>query len=131
MNDPTVRPEASCIAQMGGPAFVVSTAEITLVPLTDEALGISGVVPEGWVEFVSGAYGPSQLPTVQITQRALPGVRASQLLDLLSPQLGLSQAPSSSGSREANGLTWMLFEFEVQGQPLASREGRVPAGRAT
>jgi hypothetical protein len=29
-------------------------------------------------------------------------------------QLGLDEAPSSTGEREANGLTWTLYELHVQ-----------------
>jgi hypothetical protein len=46
---------------------------------------------------------------------------------MLAPQVGLSEAPESAGQRQANGLTWTLYELDAGGVPvdmaLAEREG--------
>ena len=72
-------------------------------------------MPEGWVEIAPGAYVRSALGAVTIIQQAVPGVGADQLLQMLVTQLGSGEAPGSAGSREANGLTWKVYEVEVQG----------------
>ena len=75
LDNPTTGPDASCIAQMSGPAFVaVKREEIALVPFTSENFGISGVVPEGWDEIASGIYSPASSALDQILQQSVPGI---------------------------------------------------------
>jgi len=114
LDDPTTEPDGSCVAQMSGPAFVVPETEIILVPFTDETSGISGVVPQGWVELWPGTYR-SKLGVVVILQQAQPSTEADGLLQSLTTQFGLGEVPESVGSREANDLNWSLYEFEAQG----------------
>jgi len=115
LDDPTTEPDGSCLAEMSGPAFVVPETEITLVPFRDETFGISGVVPEGWVELSSGIYARWGLGLIVIVQQAAPGVGADVFVQLLATQLGLGEAPQTVGSREANALSWSLYESEAQG----------------
>ena len=58
LNDPTVAPDESCIAEMASPAFSISgeIAEINLEPYSSDQFGIVGVVPEGWEEIVDGVF---------------------------------------------------------------------------
>ena len=100
---------------MTGPAFIVDEPEITLVPFDSEMFGISGVVPEGWIELAPGTYGRSALGLINITQLAIPGSVADQLLQRLTAQFALGDVPESAGNREADGLTWVLYEVEVRG----------------
>lgn len=113
LDDPTTEPDRSCVAQMSRPAFIV--LDITLVPFTNEILGISGVVPEGWYELTPSTYARSALGLVAIAQQAAPDMGADDLLQLLTTKLGLGEVPESVGSREAKGLNWSLYEVEVQG----------------
>ena len=113
--DPNAEPDGSCIAEMTGPAFIVDEPEITLVPFDSEMFGISGVVPEGWIELAPGTYGRSALGLINITQLAIPGSVADQLLQRLTAQFALGDVPESAGNREADGLTWVLYEVEVRG----------------
>ena len=115
LNNPTTEPDGSCVAEMSGPDFFVPEKDITLVPFTDETSGISGVVPEGWVELWPSTYARSALGLVLIAQQAASGVGADVFLQLLTTQFGLGQAPESVRSREANDLHWSLYEFEAQG----------------
>ena len=115
LDDPTTEPDELCVAAMSGPDFFIPETEITLVPFTDEILGISGVVPEGWEELAPGIYARSALGLVAIVQQAVPGIGADDLLQLLTTDLGLDEVPESVGSREANDLNWSLYEVEVQG----------------
>ncbi len=52
-----------------------------LEPFTNEAMGISGVVPEGWNETAPGVYARGDMTTDQtaIIQQAVPGTTAEQL----------------------------------------------------
>ena len=113
LDDPTTEPDGLCVADMSCPAFIV--LDITLAPFTNEILGISGVVPEGWIELSPGVYARSRLGLAVILQQAAPGMGADTLLHLLTTQLSLSEVPKSTGSREANDLNWSLYEAEVKG----------------
>jgi hypothetical protein len=113
LNNPTAEPDGLCIAVMSCPAFIV--LDITLVPFADEISGISGVVPEGWVELSSGVYARSMLGLALILQQAAPGIGADTLLQLLTTQLSLGEVPISTGSRQANDLNWSLYEAEAKG----------------
>jgi pimeloyl-ACP methyl ester carboxylesterase len=115
LDDPTTEPDGSCVADMSSPAFVIPETEIILVPFTAETSGISGVVPEGWVELWPGTYARSGLGLVLLAQQAAPDIEAAVLLQLLTTQSGLGEAPQSVGTREANDLNWSLYEFEAQG----------------
>ncbi len=115
LDDPTTEPNGSCLTEMSGPAFVVPETEIPLVPFRDETFGISGVVPEGWVELSSGIYARWGLGLIAIVQQAAPGMGADLLVQVLTTQLGLDGVPQTVGSREANDLNWLLYESEAQG----------------
>jgi hypothetical protein len=119
-DDPTTQPEAACVADMSAPAFSVTeepSADITLEPFTNDTFGISGVVPAGWDEAAPGVYrrGESALDPVALIQQAAPGTDAQTLLTTLQSQLRLEAMPDSAGTRAGNGLTWMLYELEIQG----------------
>src|SRR5205085_8384247 len=62
-----------------------------------------------------------------LIQISVPQFSTDQLVGLLAAQFGLPTAPESSGTREANGLTWTLFKLEVMGIPsdlaVAESEG--------
>lgn len=113
LDDPAAVQDRSCVAEMSGPAFIIPS--VTLVPFTDEILGVSGVAPEGWNELSPGIYERSALGLVVILQQSAPGMGADDFLQFLTTQLGLSEIPESVGSREASDLHWSLYEVEVQG----------------
>jgi hypothetical protein len=115
LEEPTGAPDTACIAEMAGPVFVPVIPEVVLVPLENDTFGFSGLVPEGWEEVAPGVYSraSSAVDAARIIQQAAP-VPVSTLLELLVGQLGLEEAPGEAGTREANGLTWTLYETTVQ-----------------
>jgi len=120
--DPSTEPDATCIAQMAGPPFIVpgETTDVTLVPFTTTILGseVSGVVPEGWEEISPGTFArqESGLDQTALVQQAVPGLNAADFLDLLSGQLGLEEAPAQAETVEVGGRIWSLYQTELQGQ---------------
>ncbi len=131
LKHPGQSPDDACIAEMGPPPFVVPGAgpqTIEMVPFTDEEMSIRGLVPSGWTRAGPGVTirGSSALDSAALIQQAAP-VGAQTLLKMLAAQVGLSQAPESAGQRQANGLTWTLYELDTGGVPvdmaLAEREG--------
>ena len=117
--DPAAEPDDSCIDAAGGIQFSVPSGaetEVTLQPFTNESMGFSGVVPEGWDEVAPGVYsrGESALDAAVILIQAGP-VSAEDLVAVMSRQLGLEADPESTSQREANDLVWSLYELEIQG----------------
>ncbi|MBL8164894.1 MAG: alpha/beta fold hydrolase [Anaerolineae bacterium] len=121
LNDPAADPDTSCIAGLPAVDFeiageAVEPATVTLVPLTTEAY--STVIPEGWSELMTGVYARADGPTDQ-TALVVQSAPASGAIILqgIAAQAGLDAAPESSGTREANGLTWTLYSIELMGFP--------------
>ena len=117
--EPGQEPAAACLAEMTAPQFVQgnAAADITLVPFTSETFGITGVIPEGWTESAPGVYarGSSALDGTALIQQAVPGVSANDLLQLVTGQLGLAEAPASTETLEIGNYTWTFYQAETQG----------------
>jgi TAP-like protein. len=118
LSDPTTEPDGSGIAEMDGPNFYVPATEVTLVSFTDETMGITGLIPEGWNEIDPGVYLQPPLGIMMILQQAAPGVEANRLLSALMSQFGLDETPESTGILETESLIWTLYELEVQDTPI-------------
>jgi CubicO group peptidase (beta-lactamase class C family) len=93
-----------------GPATTV------LEPFTNDAMGISGVAPEGWAEAAPGTYarGANATDPTVLIQKSYPGTTLDQINAALLPQLGLEELPESVGSRESAAFTWDLYTVEVE-----------------
>ncbi|MBI5670615.1 MAG: alpha/beta fold hydrolase [Chloroflexi bacterium] len=87
---------------------------ITLTPFTNPSYGIQGMIPAGWQDMGRGLYGRSPA-TQDVTLLALQAVpaKADQVLQSLLPQLLLTEAPESVGTRETDAFTWTLYHVEV------------------
>jgi hypothetical protein len=121
LSDPSVAPDASCAEELEV-AFEVpggAVAEVELEEFTSDVLGVTGLVPVGWTEVGPGVYGrgESAVDTTMLLMQGAP-MPGDQLLNLLMGQFGLDETPEPVGQREANGLTWTLYRFEVQGLPV-------------
>lgn len=132
---PAEAPDASCVQAMAGPAFVVpgQPEAVTLAPFDAEILGTAyrGVAPAGWDEQGNGSFARQQtaLDQTAILQQVVSGGNAGLVVELLTGQLGLAQAPQPSGEYgDAGGRAWTLYEMEVQGSPVnmaVAEEGRL------
>jgi hypothetical protein len=92
---------------------------IKLEPYAYEALGLRGVVPEGWNEVQAGIFArgnpATDLAVLQIAVEET--LSAEELQAAMAKAYGLSTAPRPTGERQANELTWSLYSFQVQGVP--------------
>jgi hypothetical protein len=91
------------------PTATPDPADITLVPYTSEEMGISGVVPKGWVEFSPGHFQPT-VPNTEPTlfaQFSLPGTTIEPLSELAALAEGV-------GSRKTSALSWDLFSGDLE-----------------
>jgi pimeloyl-ACP methyl ester carboxylesterase len=130
LDDPATAPDDACIAVLEIAPFVVpvEAADIELEPFTSEELGISGVVPAGWTEARPGIFArASSAVDMAVLLLDVVPMSAEDFLDIVTEQYGLEERPESTGAREANGLTWSLYTFKVQGVSrdlaLAESEG--------
>lgn len=91
------------------PTATPNPAGITLVPYTSQELGISGVVPDGWVELKPGQFHPvmSRSDPTLLVQVTLPGATMEQVMN----RAGF---PESVGSMETASLTWDLYALEIE-----------------
>lgn len=89
---------------------------VSLLPYTNEEMGLGGVRPDGWTESAPGVFsrGESGLDVVLLITQAAPG-RASDMLAKFTRQLDLDAPPPPAGEREANDLIWELYAVEVKG----------------
>ena len=118
LNDPTGTLDDTCVTEMGM-QFVVPVegeVDVELEPFTHELMRITGLKPVGWSELGPGVFArqSSGLDVATVIQQSADG-SAAHLLATLSAQLRLDEIPTSTGQREANGLTWTLYSVEVQG----------------
>ena len=118
LSDPLGVLDTSCTARLQGLAFIVEAQRVTLIPYTDETLGLRGVRPEEWTEIEPGVYGRSSLGITAIIQQVVPGLEPGQVPVGLAGQLGMSALPEVVGTRNIDGVNWMLYEMEVNDQTI-------------
>jgi CubicO group peptidase (beta-lactamase class C family) len=114
------------------PVATIDVADITLVPYTSKDFGISGVVPDGWVEVMPGLFpgmylagSPEDRPGTVLIQRLEGGATIEQAAAVWLPRLGLEEFPESVGSRETASLTWDLHTYETVDPNLGPRKGDI------
>lgn len=130
INDPTQEPDTTCLEELGDIAFVLPGAvpdAVTLIPYENTDAGFSGLQPEGWQEVAPGTFARGATGTDQtvLIQQVVPGTTLDQFIGLVQQQLSLDTAPEAVSTREANGLTWNLYELDFRGYPadVAIAEG--------
>jgi len=89
------------------PVPAPAAAVTTLVPYTNDDLGISSVVPDGWAEVKPGQFQPTpgSDPTL-LGQVVFPGATVEQVADSAG-------FPESTGTMETADLTWDLYNVEL------------------
>ncbi len=87
---------------------------LVLVPNTDEAFGIESVVPDGWTNAGNGIFARQNdaSDAALIAQQSAPMTSAA-LLQVLVPQLLLSETPESVGTYEGV-LAWTLYQVDIK-----------------
>jgi pimeloyl-ACP methyl ester carboxylesterase len=119
LDDPSHEPEASCLDTMPDLAFHVPPAELALEPFADEERGFRGLVPSGWQELrpANMARARSVRDPAYFVLEAQPR-SASELFSDLAGQLGLDASAEPVDEVSADALTWRLYRFQVQANPL-------------
>ncbi|HLA43203.1 MAG TPA: alpha/beta fold hydrolase, partial [Aggregatilineales bacterium] len=115
LDDPTIPPDARCMANMGAPEFAIVRTSINLVEFTDDSLNVSGVRPEDWEPIAPGTFGRSAIGEVAISQIALPGISAETTASLVMSQIPDTVLPEPSASYSSSRYEWTIYELEYQG----------------
>jgi CubicO group peptidase (beta-lactamase class C family) len=92
-----------------------TTAEIRLVPFTDQHFGVQTVRPEGWAEIQPGTFVEEAVPPYvpQFLYGAYPGF-SSEWADLyFARELGVEELPERADRYDTAYLHWELTQFEV------------------
>lgn len=129
LNEPTVAPDATCIAETAGvpPQFqtrgtAVQTEHNLIEFEADSGFGaIIGVRPESWEEQFAGVYARANnaLDQTAILQIGAPGIPADTFLGLITEQLGVEgELEELDQVVDSNGRTWEQLSGELQGLSL-------------
>ncbi len=84
--------------------------DIILVPFTDFNYTFTGVVPSSWVQVTAGLWSRDTGTQTLLAQQARTEAPDAVLVALL-PQFGIDTVPEPVEIREANGLTWTIYEI--------------------
>ena len=119
LDNPTQQPDTACLAALKDGKFAVplKAADFKLIPFTNQQMGFSSVIPDGWKEISGGAYSPSGKVTdsTAVLMQAAP-VPAETLVGLFESQLASSDIKAKfekSGTRSANGIDWDLYSTAI------------------
>ena len=122
--DPSARLDLGCVVSMAQSDIPIEEAalstesEITFTIADDPDASFVGIVPEGWKEILSGVFAVPDANDVGMLQTALPLTSIEQVLGMIQLEMGLSNGPVSTGTLEANDLTWQLYEAKGLGLSL-------------
>ncbi|MGQ9889980.1 MAG: alpha/beta hydrolase [Aggregatilineales bacterium] len=126
LNDPTAELDTSCAAAEQGIAFALPGAaldlpELAFVSFTPDDGAYTVNVPEGWAQVQPGVFARTSSPTDQtvLILQSLPVTLEDFIQVIVSQVAELDAPPEVTATREANGLTWSLFEVDLFGFPTA------------
>ena len=122
IDDPSMAPDATCIAEMPAIAFDVpgDVAALELEPFEDEQRGFRGLIPAGWEVLAPAnlARGSTALDPTYFVLEASEG-SAENLFAALAGQLGLDPLPEQTATSEIGNFMWDLYSFERPGGNIA------------
>lgn len=98
------------VLALTGAAAQDETDDIVLVPFTDFNYAFTGLVPSSWVQVTAGLWSRDTGPQTLMAQQARTEAPEAVLTALL-PQFGVDTMPEPVEIREANGLTWTIYEI--------------------
>lgn len=115
IDNPTAKPDGSCINDLKGPAWAVPEGPVELQAFDNSDAGVKGVVPKGWEKVGSVAYTNRSGDSAILQFRA--GQDKAGTLDLLKAQFKLTENPKPAGEYKGKNYTWSLYTLDVQGSP--------------
>ena len=89
---------------------------ITLEPFADPTIGVSGLVPDGWLQIEPGHFyrdNPIIDNLTQLTYLVVPGMTIDQIIGALPDVIGASEPFESAGTHETTSFVWSLYTTEL------------------
>ncbi len=121
LDDPNASPDGSCVLSAPSVDFVIPGEALTLVEFTNEDIGISGVVPDGWQESTQSTGGLTILVFARSNDTVLAflivPIDAATFLQSMTMQAG-GQLPDPMVI-ETDAATWSVYQMELLGQATA------------
>jgi pimeloyl-ACP methyl ester carboxylesterase len=126
VQDPNTSPNVDCINEMKSTEFVVpydTSVPLSLVPVTIDQYAVKTYIPSGWNAAEFGFYNRngSLGDITQVGVQRAP-VSESEWVTWLSSNFGSNQGldrpASKHDQRQANGLTWSIYETSSKGNPV-------------
>jgi pimeloyl-ACP methyl ester carboxylesterase len=116
INHPSANPDTSCLSGRGALSFFTPPESVDWMPFVNGADGIKGAAPEGWIEDSPGNYyWSAPIGRIGLMQRAGPYGSDAEVISELARVFG-AETVETRGTREANGLVWALYAFNVNGR---------------
>lgn len=115
LDDPLTTPDATCLDPGDVVEFIGAGAssEQPLIPFVDEALGVGGLVPDGWISGGNGVFSRNRDAfDTAIVQIQLSDAPPSQALSGVIAQFGVD-TPAESMTLAANGISWRFYTLET------------------
>lgn len=119
LDDPTAPVDGTCVRTMAVPPFDVADdapLPLALVPWRSDALGVAGLMPEGWEEVQPGVFARRHTAADQtaITVLKVP-LSTRETVALLSERLGVDGTLEAAATRDTVGRSWTLYQTRTQG----------------
>lgn len=104
------------------PTAEAPPADVQMVRVENDVMGLSVLVPEGWQEVAPGVYsrGESATDLTTLIQQAAPGTAAQDLVASLQTQLGIDALPEPAATLQAGAFEWTLYEIAVDAPPVGT-----------
>jgi pimeloyl-ACP methyl ester carboxylesterase len=121
IDDPEAAPDGTCLLDAPTVDFVIPGEAVTLVPITDEDLGISSVVPDGWDESTQSAGGVTVLVYSRGSDTAITFLVIGLPADTFAQSLALQAGGELPEPQiiETDYATWEIYQLEFMGQATA------------
>jgi pimeloyl-ACP methyl ester carboxylesterase len=126
VDDPTARPDSSCIAALGAPSFFVpGEVAVKLVPFEADVFGfiVRGIRPESWNDNGFGAFTAPGLGDIGILQQSIPSgfldndAMADQIADQFELTGDWDTSTHNDGTRTWNTYTatdgLLIFDLAI------------------
>jgi hypothetical protein len=82
---------------------------------TNQEIGISGVVPDGWVEAQPGIWlrQASETDPTHLVQQRVAGLSVDEIVELAVSQEGLDAVPGHAGEMERPNAVWDWYRGQA------------------
>jgi pimeloyl-ACP methyl ester carboxylesterase len=126
LQNPATEPDFACLEEIETIKFVMpynAATPLTLEPVTIEQYHIRTLIPAGWSDSTFGFYNRNDsfgdVTQIGMQSAAVPEDEWSAwLITNFQGNQGLDRPAAQKVKRQANGLTWSIYETSSRGHPV-------------